>query len=92
MPQKTTNPKEFAQFYLEAVLIAADPKTKEEKARVAWRFTDHISIYGRKYGYEFADALRDLLREKNIPQPQSNSHWSEAEYHANFKESQKLFG
>jgi hypothetical protein len=91
MPQ-IADPKELAKLYLDAVLIAADAKTNEEKARVEWRFRDHIKLYQYKYGVAFADALSDLVKERNFPQPQSNSHWSDAEYDERFKESQKFFG
>ena len=56
-----------AEMLLNALLEAANAKTDEEKARVAWRFNDRMWRDFPQWGIALPRAFNNILQDKNWP-------------------------
>jgi hypothetical protein len=52
---------------LEVLFVAANAKTDEEKARVAWRASDFMWRDCTRYGIGFCRYFNNLLQDQNFP-------------------------
>jgi hypothetical protein len=69
---------------LEILFVAANAKTPEEQARVAWRASDHMwRGLGNTVGLPYARAFNNLLQEKEWPWVQDL--WSKDEVRDYYK-------
>lgn len=68
------------EMLLKILLIAADAKTDEEKARVAWRFSDAMWRTFGDVPISFSRSFNNLLQDQDWPWVENL--WSERELQA----------
>lgn len=68
---------------LDLILIAADAKTNEEKARAAWRASDYMWWNVDKYGVQLCRYFNNLCDEQRWPKVKL---WNEGEREQMMKE------
>ncbi len=56
-----------AQKLLHVLLVAANAKTDEEEARIAWRASDYMWRHPIIYGIGFCRQFNNLLQDQNWP-------------------------
>ena len=74
-----------AELLLELLFIAADAKTDEEKARVAWRASDYMWWEFPRYQFRICRTFNNLLQDQKWPKVKL---WSDEEA----KEMKERFG
>jgi hypothetical protein len=62
-----TNDAMTPEDLLEVLIVAADAKTDEERARVAWRASDYMWSQVPRIGMHQCREFNDLLQQKRWP-------------------------
>lgn len=68
---------------LDMLLVAADAKTNEQKARVAWRASDYMWWNVEKYGVQLCRMFNNLVDNMKFPKVKL---WAEGEREKMFEE------
>lgn len=76
-------------LFLEVLYVAAQVKTPEEKARVAWRASDYVWWNFPRYPVGFCRDLNDYLKDQKLPMVKPL--FSEEERRAYFPGFETLF-